>query len=125
MDYQSRKIAYQNLLNEIEIGGEEHLKVILEDSDVYLKKANELRERVSSDSFLTGGDKEQILKKVGEYVEKVTKNRNNNFWNYALAFLSGVAVGYIIPHDVDNQKEFVQDALRGFYSEIERIKKSV
>lgn len=63
MDYQSRKIAYQNLLNEIEIGGEEHLKVILEDSDVYLKKANELRERVSSDSFLTGGDKEQILKK--------------------------------------------------------------
>jgi hypothetical protein len=123
MDYLSRKIEYENLLSEIEIGGKEHAKAILEHPDEYLKKANSLKERVLSDSFLSGEDKERILKRINEYMEKINSSKSNNFWNYILAFLAGFGIGYILPHSTSNnsQNEFIEDVLKGFNSEIEKI----
>lgn len=70
-DYLSRLIEYQQLMKEIEIAGEEHLKIIKQNSSSYLKKAEELKARIASDVFLTPEDKEKMLKKISSYVEQV------------------------------------------------------
>lgn len=121
MDYLSRRIEYQNLLREIDIDGEEHLKVILEQPDSYITKANSLKERISSDSFLTKEDRESFLKRINEYSGKVGSNKTNNFWNYLLAFLAGMGIGHVLPSNNPNQQtEFIENALKGFYSELKR-----
>jgi len=125
MDYLSRRMEYENLLKDVEISGEEHLKVILENPAVYLRKASELREKVSSDSFLPAEDKERLLKKINVNLEKFGKNKGSNFWNYALAFLGGVGVGYVLPHPSENKTEFTEDFMKGFYSELGKIKNAV
>jgi Txe/YoeB family toxin of Txe-Axe toxin-antitoxin module len=76
-DYLLRLIRYSNLLKEIEIAGEEHLKTILENPSEYLMKAEELKKEISSDPFLMSEDKEKMLKKVDGYIQQVSSNSKN------------------------------------------------
>ncbi|MEM5773297.1 MAG: hypothetical protein QXL86_03720 [Candidatus Aenigmatarchaeota archaeon] len=75
-DYLSRLIEYQELIKEIEIAGEEHLKLIKQDTSSYLKKAEELRARIASDVFLTAEDKEKMLKRISSYVEQLEPKKD-------------------------------------------------
>lgn len=78
MDYLSRKIEYSNLVHELEIGGENHLEVILKDSASYLKRAEEVQTAISSDKFLSGEDKERMLKELNGYIKKVKPEKNDD-----------------------------------------------
>jgi hypothetical protein len=122
MDYLSRRLEYESLLHEADISGEEHLKIILENPSQYLKKVNEVRERVSSDSFLPAEDKEMMLKKINGNLEKFGKIKGGDFWNYALAFLGGAGFGYMLPHPNEDKNEFGEDFLKGFKNELERMR---
>jgi|GEM_PF-3408139 LPS O-antigen subunit length determinant protein (WzzB/FepE family) len=93
-DYLLRLINYRNLLKEIEIAGEEHLKTILEDPSEYLMKAEKLKKEISSDPFLMAEDKERMLKKVNGYIQQVSslspKPKNEelkSLLNFGAAFL--------------------------------------
>ncbi|MEM5773118.1 MAG: hypothetical protein QXL86_02730, partial [Candidatus Aenigmatarchaeota archaeon] len=70
-DYLSRLIEYQGLMKEIEIAGEEHLKIIKQNYSSYLKKAEELKTKIASDVFLTAEDKECMLKKISSYIKRL------------------------------------------------------
>jgi hypothetical protein len=36
-----------------------------------------------------------------------------------------VGVGYVLPHPSENKTEFTEDFMKGFYSELEKIKNAV
>jgi hypothetical protein len=76
-DYLLRIIRYLNLLKEIEIAGEEHLKTILKDPSPYLMKVEKIRKEISSDPFLMPQDKERMLKKINDYIQQVSPKENN------------------------------------------------
>ena len=72
--YILRLFRYSSLLKEIEIAGEEHLKMILKNPSEYLTKAEKLKEEISSDPFLMTEDRERMLKKVDGYVQQVSSS---------------------------------------------------
>ena len=95
MDYLSRQIEYLKLVRELEIGGDEHLKVILKEPSSYLKKLEEVQKKISADEFLWGDDKERMLQKINIYIEKVKPKRDDDM-SYLLAFLAGALVVYML-----------------------------
>ncbi|MEM5836235.1 MAG: hypothetical protein QXR09_00730 [Candidatus Aenigmatarchaeota archaeon] len=90
-EYLSRLIEYQELMKEIEIAGEEHLKIIKQNPSSYLKKIEELRTRIASDVFLAAEDKEKMLKKISSYMEQLEQKKDeldmNSFLLGALLIL--------------------------------------
>jgi len=86
-DYLSRLISYHELIKEIEISGEEHLKFIKRNPSAYLKKAEELKEKIASDIYLTPEDKERMLKKISSYVEQVEQEKEKVDLNLLLGIL--------------------------------------
>lgn len=109
MDYLEREIEYSNLLHELEIGGEEHLKAILKDPSIYLKNAEELQARISSDKFLSAEDKEKMLRKVSLYLEKVKPNQKGEGinLNYILALLAGFLLDRMMKDSGAGSDEFI------------------
>jgi hypothetical protein len=95
MDYLSRIIEYSNLLHELEIGGEEHLEVILKDPSTYLKKAEEVQMKISSDQYLTAKDKEEMLREISSYIEKVRSKKKDDDLDLS-SFGLGVLLGYVL-----------------------------
>lgn len=75
-DYLSRLIEYSSLIKEIEIAGKEHLSIIKQNPENYLKKAEEVKARIASDPFLSSEDKENMLKKISEYTKQVVSRRD-------------------------------------------------
>jgi len=121
MDYLSRMLEYSDLLRELEIGGEEHLKVILKDSATYLKRVEEAQTTISSDKFLSAEDKETMLRKINSYAENVKQksdDKKNGDDLYSLALLA-MAVIYMLKQSED--KEFTADSFYAFKDELEKI----
>lgn len=91
-DYISRLIEYHGLMKEIEIAGEEHLKLIKQNSGSYLKKAEELKTKIASDIFLTAEDKEKMLKKISSYVEQVKHKGDMELNSFLLGILLALSL---------------------------------
>ncbi|MEM5879117.1 MAG: hypothetical protein QXU74_01325 [Candidatus Aenigmatarchaeota archaeon] len=111
-DYLSRLIEYQELMREIEIAGEEHLKIIKQNSSSYLKKVEELRARIASDVFLTAEDKEKMLKRISSYVEQFEPKRDELDINSLLlgALLTLLAKEGILQDVIERIGEVLSDA---------------
>jgi len=120
MDYQSRMLEYLGMLHELEIGGEEHLKVILKDPSAYLKRAEETQRAISSDNFLLGEDKERMLKKISGYLERVNQSekKDDSDLNYILSFLAGALLVHMLRGD---KSQFTADAIDAFKDELGKI----
>jgi hypothetical protein len=132
MDFLSKLIEYRSSINEVKISGDEHLKIILQDSSNYLKKAYEKRDRISSDTFLPSYYKEELLKEANGYIERVEQalKRKNNQINdldvlpiltHALAFLIGHHMGYNKKSDeISEKQEFMSEALATLMEELKK-----
>ncbi|MEM5829141.1 MAG: hypothetical protein QW040_01210 [Candidatus Aenigmatarchaeota archaeon] len=96
-DYLSRLIEYEELIKEIEIAGEEHLKIIKQNLSSYLKKAEELRTRIASDVFLNAEDKEKLLRKISFYLQQVKPREDELHLN---SFLLGILLALLIKEGV-------------------------
>jgi hypothetical protein len=130
MDCLSKIIQYRNLLDEVKISGDEHLKVILQDAQAYLEKANEIRSKISSDSNLPSDYRENYLREISSYIEKVEQGKSNgqagrNDFTYLLtllatAFLS-YQVGYNKKSEETNEKQvFISEALAALKEELKK-----
>ncbi|MHA1744065.1 MAG: hypothetical protein ACTSV6_07425 [Candidatus Heimdallarchaeota archaeon] len=124
MEYIFRKLEYEKLLREVEISDGEHLEVVRKNLDAYIERANSLKQMISSDKYLTAKDKEYFLNKINCCLGKVKQEKNkNDLWNYILTFLAGLGIGKIITHNTSDQYGFVENVLKGFQEEIERMGK--
>ncbi|MEM5852802.1 MAG: hypothetical protein QW228_00280 [Candidatus Aenigmatarchaeota archaeon] len=108
--YLSRILEYSKLIKEIEIAGEEHLKIISKNREHYLKGVEDLKTRIASDNFLTKEDKERMLKKISEYVEIFEKKEDGLDFN---SFLLGILITYlakegIISEIIESFKDFFE-----------------
>jgi hypothetical protein len=108
MSYILRLVHYSNLLKEIEIAGDEHLKTILEKPSEYLAKAEKLRENISSDPFLLPEDKEKMLKKVNSYIQQVKPKKDEIDLQ---SFLLGTFLAYLATNE-DFLSFFVEELLK-------------
>jgi hypothetical protein len=120
------------LNNEIKISGNEHLKVILQDPSTYLKKATEIKNRISSDPHLPSDYKENFLKEVNSYIEKVeqatnaeTKNKQSNIIISLLTHLAAAGLGYHLGYakkseEVIEEQQFISDALVALTEELKK-----
>jgi len=124
MDYLSRLLEYSSLLKELEIGGEEHLKVILKDPSAYLRRAEDAQTMISSDRFLAGEDKERMLEKISVYLERVKPNAGNpgnkgeNESLYTLALLAMFVINML---KSDGNEKFTAESVPAFKDELEKI----
>jgi len=122
MDYLSRMIEYSDLLHELEISGDNHLRVILKNPSSYLNSAEEAQARISSDKFLSSEDRERMLKEINGYVDKVEENieKTGNKKDDGLGTLAllAIAVLYMLKSD---EGGFTSDALVAFKDELEKI----
>lgn len=110
-DYLSRILNYSNLLKEIEIAGEEHLKVISEDPYSYLKKAEELKKKISSDEYLLPEDKEKMLKEIDGYTQKLKSREKDELQPILLGFLLFYLIqeGTLFPALVENLMKILSE----------------
>lgn len=100
-------LEYSTLLKEIEIAGYEHLNLIKRNPESYLKKAEELKEKVVSDNFLTNEDKEKMLKKISTYVDQVKGEKDLDINSFLLGiFLSQIAKEGILEEFFEIFKKF-------------------
>jgi hypothetical protein len=124
MDYLSRMLEYSELLRELEIGGEENLKVILKDSATYLKRVEETQTIISSDRFLSGEDKERMLEKISVYLKRVKPNAGNpgnKGENESLYMLALLAMFVINMLKSDGNEKFTAESVLAFKDELEKI----
>lgn len=131
MDCLTRCIEYRNMLNEVKISGEEHLKVILQDPSAYLKKAMEARVKISSDPFLPSEYKENLLKEANGYIEKVEQGSQlkggklNVDILSLLSHLAAVGIGYHLGYskksgEIAEREQFTSDLFTALKKELEK-----
>jgi hypothetical protein len=128
MDCLSRCIHYKKLIDEIKISGKEHLKVILQDPQTYLKKAEEIRNEISSDQYLPSYEKENFLKEVNYYIEEVKqtagKNSNLNVTSLIGCFIA-FGLGYYLGYnkkseEILEKQQLMSDALVALKNELKK-----
>jgi hypothetical protein len=120
-------------VNGIKISGDEHLKVISQDSSAYLVKAQEIRNRISSDPSLPSDYREMYLKEVNSYIERVEqvanlKNKdkqNNGDILSLLTHLAAAGIGYHLGYtkksdEVDEKQQFMSDVLIALKEELKK-----
>jgi transcriptional regulatory protein LevR len=129
MDYLLRRTEYRRLVDEVALAGEEHLKVILQDSSNYLEKAYECRNKISSDSSLSIGHKEELLREVNGYIERVEERlKEKPEQTNVLSILTHVAafgIGYFIGYnkksgEILERQEFMSEVLVALKEELKK-----
>jgi hypothetical protein len=128
MDFLSKLIEYRSLMNEVKISGDEHLKIILQDPLVYLRKSEEVRNKILSDSFLPNDYREQLLKEANGYREKVEqavkKSSETNF-SSLLTYLIVAGIGYYLGYakksdEIDEKQQFMSDFSTALREELKK-----
>jgi len=115
-------------MNEVKISGDEHLKIILQDPLVYLRKSEEVRNKILSDSFLPNDYREQLLKEANGYREKVEqavkKSSETNF-SSLLTYLIVAGIGYYLGYakksdEIDEKQQFMSDFSTALREELKK-----
>jgi len=115
-------------MNEVKISGDEHLKIILQDPLVYLRKSEEVRNKISSDSFLPNDYREQLLKEANDYrerVEREVKKSSETNFSFLLTHLIAVGIGYYLGYakksgEIDEKQQFMSDFSAALMEELKK-----
>lgn len=119
-------------MNEIKISGDEHLKVILQDASAYLKKAAEIRNKISSDPHIPSDYRESFLREANGYMEKVerainpeVKDKTNVDVVSLLTHLTVAGIGYYLGYtkksdEIVEKQQFMSDFLIALKEELKK-----